>query len=1295
MTASALFSGSTQPTPADINSRFSGLVSKGVYSGGLVTATGTNNNVTVAPYVAMTSFGMMVFDDTASTVGLSPAPIGSNQYVYIHAIYNAFGPATVALLRTTTPQVDTATESYICVCVVKPYVTGFVVNDLITYDLVSGTGRDQVTPVRDSKYLGYFQTLSERNAKYPNHVAGTVSVPRIGDTTSFGTTSTNYVVSFWDGLTWQDLENTAALKALFAAHVADAVAHTTADQHAALMGTQGTPSAGNRFVTETDPGILPPDLYKSLQYAIGESTLSQSNPVVSKSLVIAVPRVFQVAVASTSSKILLTAAALGRTDLIAYIGKQGNNGQSSAVQYFAIEDDYGNGYISTVSGLPVYVTDVLDSTGTVQINPGDDANVDTQGFYDAEAYNGIVLQLSSPVAIGTRLYVRMNIKGDVSALTPNWPGSGGSSFLPAITAFRNGKNSYVSALLGDFNTLVIGTSTAGTIPNTQLTTRLADVNVAPKVIQTFREGSTPRASISVQTSTTSPSNIAGTMDIWSPSFRIRYIDAPDSPCVLIDSSGIQSYMGVYVAGPDAIRLGGIDENGRVFAAQGNAALPGFYFAGELDADDTSASTATGIYYRPDYTTSQSPSYSFDLHNGVGISILGKTALFIARTTDTTPLTDMDCPLMILQDYHAVGNTVNYYIGMDNNSGLGADPVPGKIAFGAWAAATPYAVALELNIKDSIVETPFTIKATARQILGKNTAIASDELAPAFSFVNATSTGMFYVDTWSNVTGTVTYNNGIGFSVNAHAAFIITQDIDSASQPITGFVTNPLILNQKNDGTQMSYDFAISDYSLDGLASGAIRFGSVMYTGVYRPMLSVNAIDTSVDVLVRANFSDRLIVNGNNAITGTQVYFTDCGQGLISTGTSILVGNQGGAYVEVLNSDNAMRLVGAVTVRGTSVAGIINVVGSSGNPNATGTFQTMSSGVLLGYGTTPSNTQKIFWGANNPTVNAPIAYLSTSGRVYAAPVAGGITYGFAGVDAIGVGVDGSNLRLFGQAILVDDMAVSNTLLSSHISTNTLIVDSSIQASTVTSSGNIVAQGLFVGPTITALEAAISAAAPTVAKLNAAQYDLSLRYYITSPSIAHPVFGGTLNGPAANINETTIASTALAIAEGNLVGCNGFFDTSLYKTHAVVAGYTPRQRLFANSASLTAATNDQFKFVLDWSRSVTKIYLEPEPGGVLTGPATGAISLVLPETEDLLPVADELVVRFIRRNPTADINSGFMISVHRPYTAGQFAFCISASQANIGNYGTLVVRARRSAGAYDWKIDTWLEYFEVSY
>lgn len=1285
MTASALFSGSTQPTPADINSRFSGLVSKGIYSGGLVTATGTNNNVTVAPYVAVTSFGMMVFDDTASTVGLSPAPIGSNQYVYIHATYSAFGPATVALLRTTTPQVDTATESYICVCVVKPYASGFVTNNLITYDLVSGTGRDQVTPVRDSKYLGYFQTLAERNAKYPNHVAGTVSVPRIGDTTSFGTTSTNYVVSFWDGLAWQDLENTAALKALFAAHVADSVAHTTAEQHAALAGTHGAPSAGNRFVTETDPGILPPDLYKSLQFAIGESTLSQSNPVVSKSLVIAVPRVFQVAVTATTSKILLTAAALGRTDFIAYIGKQGNNGQSSAVQYFAIEDDYGNGYISTVSGLPVYVTDVLDSTGTVQINPGDDANVDTQGFYDAEAHNGIVLQLSSSIAIGTRLYVRMNIKGDVSALTPNWPGSGGSSFLPAITAFRNGKNSYVSALLGDFNTLVIGTSTAGTVPNTQLTTRLADVNVAPKVIQTFREGLTPRASISVQTSTTSLSDIAGTMDIWSPSFRIRYIDAPDSPCVLIDSSGIQSYMGVYVAGPDAIRLGGVDENGRVFAAQGNAALPGFYFAGELDVDDTSASTATGIYYRPSYTTPHSQDYGFDLHNGVGVSILGKTALFVARTSDNTPLTDMDCPLMILQDYRAVGNVVNYYIGMNNESGLGADPVPGVISFGSWPQLATYSTALELDIKNTTVTTPYTIKATARQILGKNTSLSADELTPAFSFNGAVGTGMFYVDTWSNSSGTVTYSNGVGFSINSHAAVIITQDIDSTTHTITGTVTNPLIINQKNDGTQLSYDFAISDYDLEGLDAGAIRFGQVAYTGVFRPMLAVNAATTTVDVLVRANFSDRLVINGNNTITGTQVYFTDCGQGLTSTGTSILVGNQGGAYVEVMNSDNAMRLVGAVTVRGTSVAGILNVVGSSGNPNATGTLQTLSSGMLLGYGTTPSNTQKIFWGANNPTVNTPIAYLSTSGRVYAAPVAGSVTYGFAGVDAVGVGADGSNLRLFGQAVLVDDMIVSGTLISSHVSANTLIVDTSIQASTVTASGNIVAHGLFVGPTITALEASISSYAPSVAQLKAENYRFSLEYYITGNSTTP--LSGQISGPAATVTSADTIGKFVFVTENNIDPCVVSYDTILYYL-GTPTSVPIGQANFASSVPLSDASGLQKgKFTVVWSRSLESIFVRVDTA--VSGTAVGVLSLILPESEATQQYAEERIIRIIRSRGTNLLGS-FTINIHRPYASGvQKTVSLDAASLVLTGDGVMAIRARRSAGAYDWKIDVWRE------
>lgn len=1097
MTTRALFSGTTNPTPADINARFSGLVAKGIYTGGLASATGSNNNVSVSPYIAVTSFGMLVSDDAISTVGVSPAPVGTAQYVCIHAVYSPSGPATVELVKVTTIPADTLTESYICVCTVKPYASGFVSNDLLSYDPVSGAGRDQVTPVRDTKYLGYFTSQAARNAAYPNHVAGTVSIPRIGDTTSYGTTETNYVVGFWDGLVWRDLENTGALKAAYDLHIVDYTLHTTSDQHAALAGTAGTPSSANRYVTQQDTGILSNDHYLSIQNALG-GPADGGNPLIAKGLVIAVPRVFQVAVATTTSKVFIDAAALGRTDFVAYLGKQGNNGQSSAVQYFAIEDDYGNGYISTVSGLPVYVTDVLDETGTNQINPGADSQVDSQGFYDAEANGGLTLQLSSEVAVGTRLYVRMNLKGDISALTPNWPGSGGSSFLPAITAFRNGKESYVSALLGDFNTLVVGTSTAGTIPNTQISTVLAGAGIAPKVIYAFREGQTVRASISTQTSTTTGTGaaVAGTMTINTPRLNVFY--DTNNHGVVVDSNGLQSYLGIFVTTESLTPIGGIDLDGRIMAAQGSAAAPGIYFAGELDAS-SAASTATGIYYKPTYTTPGSNAYGFDTYNGIGLSVLGKTALFVARTNDSTPLTDMDCPLMVLQNYESAANTVNYYIGMNNEVGTTANPDPGIITFGAWSNLAAFNTALELNIKNLTVTTPYTFQSTLRQILGKNGTVAFDETFPAYSFVNATSTGMFYVDSWSNNDTLSSFANGVGFSVNGHAALIITQDVASESQPITGTASNPLIINQRNDGIRVTYDFAVADAELGDLLPGAIRFGSINYTGVYRPLLSVNTANSTIEALVKATFADRITVNTNNVITSTGMNFSDAGQGVLSTGSSVLLGNQGGAYVEVLNSAVAMNLVGDVTVHGSSTVGVLKVVGSSANDSVTGAMLASPSGLVIGYGTTPATNQKIFWGAINQNTNPAVGYLTTNGRVFAAPSTGNISYGFAGMAGLGMGVDANQLRLYGNGlpILMDGDVQFDTAyvggnfgVGGTLTANQVAVTTSVTAATVSATGNITGGnlitagdatvgGVLSGPTITSMTDSISA---NVSKIN---------------------------------------------------------------------------------------------------------------------------------------------------------------------------------------------------------------------
>jgi hypothetical protein len=1262
MALSGTFSGTDTVTAYGVDSKFggilntatTGLVVKGVYSGGRLSTSG--GSVTVTPFLAMTSAGMTVTSTAPITISLDSPPTTTPQYIVCQAQYNASGAAVISVYATHTVPADTLSPSspvdYIVLGIVGNYTTTPTTANLFYTDPASVRDRDQVTPVQDSHFLGHFNTQTLRNNAYNS----TPYTQRIGDMTTYGTSESTFTISFWDGSSWQDFTNATQVAANLATHIADYTKHITLNQGAALVGSAGTPSGSNPYVTSQDPGILGTAYVNALTNALGGS-LSGSNPVLSQNLVIAVPRVYQVGMGSTTNKVTLSALALSISDFVVYLGKQGNTTYSSATQYFAIEDEYGNGYISTVNGLPVYVVDVCDYTGAISLNPS--AIADVQGFYDvtnSTSYpnNTITLILNTSVAVGVNLSVRMNVKGHMSSMSPNWPGTGsgssfspGNNFLPAITAFRQGKVSYVSALEGDFNTITVGTA-SGSYPNTVITTQAAGGSPATPgyVTQSFYAGPSSNPAVaewSVATNTVG-SIAAGTSTLFAPVQYINYDQLSPfgtvSDGVKFSSAGIQSYQGVWVTDQThTTNLGGIDPNGRIMATQGDAAAPGYYFAGEtttgnttttsattlvltsasfplqyfigtsnqlvtlpvtstlnvdqqfIISNNTTASTvtvqnsalttvgtvafntsvvftfngtnwtvgpagvvmipgttmptATGIYYIPTYQEAGSSAYNFNLYNGIGFSLNGKTALFISRNGDTGPVTDMDCPLTLVQDYES--GTMNYYLGIANVTGSGESTVPGAIMIGSWANLSAFNFGLTVDIQHGTVNTPLQFQA-------RNTSITNDEAFPAYSFTSASSTGIYYVDNWTNgdvaitvtsstvvtlvstspslqlfngstlqtvvlpfvatltlgqvfsiannstanitvnsaggyfmagvgpgvvmaftcislsnsvivpwswvVTGPAStagqYTNGIGFSIGGRTAFMIMQDQIEGDVGITSGAANPLILSQSNDGTYVYYDFAVAEQASGDLFPGAIRFGSVPYSGTFRSLMSVTTRTSSVDITGYVTVTNRIITGTNSVLTGSGLTFTDiAGSGVTSNGTSLYLGNATGANVQVTSTNTDIYSPIATTVHGTNAVAVLNIVNSSDISGTTGTIQTNGTGMLLGYGTVVNDGTKIQWGTSFNNSNG---YLSTSGRVFASSASTTTpSYSFNGYTGVGMGVDGSGyLHLYGNGnpIVIENAQFASGSVTGTLTVGSLISTTSVTAVTGSFSGDVV-------------------------------------------------------------------------------------------------------------------------------------------------------------------------------------------------------------------------------------------------
>lgn len=993
---------------ADLNLRFQNLVKKGIYSGGYLTATGGSFTVTLSPYMAMTNEGMMVSDSENTSVTVSGSIL---QYIVIDATYNPSGNAIINVLAVPQTQYLTYKDKYICVGVVDMSSAG---GSFVSSAYFSYATRDQVTPVQDSKFLGYFTTESDRTLAYPS------SVPykqRVGDFSIVGTNAGTLKFGFWAGTSWVDFVNPGSVSSALNDHIANLsvnAKHVSDAEKAALSGTYGTPSGVNKFITESDSRVLTSQERQALANAVGiGGGLGATNPLVAKNTVIAVPRVFQVNVPIAGNTITLSAGVLGIPVFDVYLGKQGIEAltnTSSAKQYFAVEDEYGNGYISTLTGLPVYITDVYNDGGTT-LNP--DNVCTSEGFYITAGAN-IQLKLSTNVSASSRVFIRLNLRGDISALTPNWPGSG-NTFLPAITAFRYGKQSFISALQSEFASLLVGNA-AGSNPNVLISTSSA--GSVTSVSQTWRSGITDVAGIVVHTG----SAYTGNIDVSGKQFWFKATSGTGE--VIADRYGlaVAGTLGIHAPG-FAAQLGGFDQYGRVLAGAGTFDNPSIKFV-ENDR--------CGIYYIPQYVAPAS-GYNLNILDGVGVVINSKTALLIGRDSDTSGITDMDCPLILLQSYSA--GKVGYTFGINDNTSVGGS-VPGEIRFGSWDGNTTHFInGLSINFVDQTLTTGLDLH-TEKQILAKNSsAIADDESAPSYSFRGASSTGMFYVDAWSNSTNPNQFLNGVGFSINGHAALVVTRDSSIGTSTITGVVANPLILNQHSDGSNIFYDFAIADAYEDGKGNGLMRFGYVNYVGTFVPVFAINGEASNVhQAQVYGDLTvDNKVLVGTVRISNGSVWFTDILQGVQSVAGNLVVGSTSSGRMEINYGTGDIDVYGETHFR--SITGASKIL--IGGTGLTSTLSTSGTrGFVFSYEATASETKGFSWGHSGLSNGL----LATTGQVFGAAINDAITYGFLGRSGVGVGTNAANaLILYGTSVYAPAFATPSLTVTDGTVAGTLNVN----------------------------------------------------------------------------------------------------------------------------------------------------------------------------------------------------------------------------------------------------------------
>ena len=832
MSATALFQYKNLDSTQDLNTRFQDLFQKGIYAGGRLAVNSGAYTVSVTPYSAMTASGMAVYDTESTSVVLSGTGL---QYIVIDAVYNDSGAASISVFSTTAAAYATYRSRYILIGTVN---MDNLSGSKITADKFSYALRDQITPVADSKFLGYFQTTVDRDNYYPA-TTSTPTIQRVGDFvicgTSAATAGTLASIGFWTDDGWVDFSDPALVESALTAHINNMVMHTSANQHAALAGTAGTPSGTNPFVTLADTThLLTADERAAVTDALGAETtpIGEANPFVSRGTIIAVPRVYQVAVAAAGQYVDLTLASLSVDSFNLYLGKQGIDGSgiSSAQQYFGIEDAYGAGYVSTVTSYPVYVTNVLDGNSST-VNPS--SATSAMGFLSFDSTTTVRLQLSTNIAAGTRLYIRLNQKADLSSLTPNWSGlASNTNFLPAVTAYRNARASYTSAETAQFDTLTVGYLSAAQTNMYFSTTKDGYNNTVSMLVNyngSALEGSLPVGYKFSRTGTqagTGSGTYEGTFYANSFEFRCKADNAPvNSGFTFNDTDGLVAHTGGIWTSHSSSGKYGIDMSGELFAQS-------------IDIGSSAAFIET-------QTALQIGTFTYD--QALSFSLHGR-AVVLFTAQNTAAITDLDSPLVIHQDVTAEpGYTAgirNIYIGMADAAPSTTSADSGVMYFGFRNYVGDWMSYIGLG-GDKPVEIFQDLVADA-QILGKNSAtIVFDEAAPAYSFYGARNTGLFYVDTYSNqdVTGDgvpeYTVTNGIGFSIAGKAAFMLARTNNDA---VVSVEMAPLLLVQNaasviGSKPTLNYDISLTEPSDD--YNMALRFGYVGYASGFSPDFSLD------------------------------------------------------------------------------------------------------------------------------------------------------------------------------------------------------------------------------------------------------------------------------------------------------------------------------------------------------------------------------------------------------------------------------------------------------------------------
>lgn len=717
MAYTATFKYNNLDATSDLNLHTRVLVNKGVVSGFTVSPVAGTANVTVAPGYIVSADGMIV---RSSAVETATCTAGIKNNIVFRAVYNAPADPTLQLqvLSESNYNSDPQKENLVRIAVVDLTSATQASSSNIDYSFT-----DYVNTQGRSSFLGVYDNSAALSSAYPS--AAPVKQRKGDYALVLSDAQSKPAFYIWVAGSWITFGNYEELLLAYNLHASGVTgnglaSHLTPAEKAALVGTSGTPSASNRFVTESDTiRLTTVDQKAALDNAIsGTNPISAANPLVGDGIPVAVPMTVGVTLSSASNIVAITYGDTGGGAPFfgaqVYTGKLGldanHDNRSTARNWFKIMDSFMSGYVD--SDGPLYITDVLDNTGASSFNPSADASVSQSGYW-APASSGTSLRVkfNRTLAAGRTIYITFYAAGTLSKLAPQ------NAYRPPATAIPSSADAYkeVDTLVArtiqttsmiDVASVYVSPGSAaapalrfrdsgGLLTNTGLY-YVGDMIDAGHALYSGVGVSCYNDTVAVFTKAVAGDN-ANVAALQSPltfeqvatgsliSYRIYPYAHSTSPqvatLVLGTGAAATGFKAALTAGQVDSGFYGTEFNSDVRLASGkqvrldtgSAAAPSVVFSGDL---------ATGLYSIGSYGSG-----NLSFYRGVGLSMNGKTTfVFAADTAAVDGIgAGIDAPLLFEQ--FRSGSTVGYRIGIvqATTGGTAAD----RISFGTASSTADW------------------------------------------------------------------------------------------------------------------------------------------------------------------------------------------------------------------------------------------------------------------------------------------------------------------------------------------------------------------------------------------------------------------------------------------------------------------------------------------------------------------------------------------------------------------------------------------------------------------------------